>query len=76
MKEGLGVGRHRAYFTKGTALSFVIPESWAHCDLICSGGRGVLKLLILLEDNHSFLLFIHSTEIFELSLSTRLCNKV
>lgn len=41
MKGRSGVGRHRAYFTKGTALSFVIPESWAHCDLICSGGGGV-----------------------------------
>ena len=57
MKGRPGVGRQRAYFTKGTALPFVIPESWAHWDLIRSGGGGVLKILILLEDTHSFIIY-------------------
>lgn len=41
MKGRPGVSRRRAYFTKGTALPFVIPESWAHWDLIRSGEEGV-----------------------------------
>lgn len=61
MKGRPGVGRHRAYFTKGTALPLVIPESWAHWDLISSGGGGggryVLKVLILPEDIHSFIIY-------------------
>ena len=58
MKGRPGVGRHRAYFTKGTALPLVIPESWALWDLISSvGGQYVLKVLILPEDIHSFIIY-------------------
>lgn len=74
MKGRPGVGRHRAYFTKGTALPLVIPESWAHWDLISSGGGGAVCVeSIDSSRRYSFLYYLFiQQKFFELSLSTRL----
>ena len=73
MKGRPGVGRHRAYFTKGTALPLVIPESWALWDLISSGGGAVCVESVDSSRRYSFLYYLFiQQKFFELSLSTRL----
>lgn len=75
MKGRPGVGRHRAYFTKGTALPLVIPESWARWDLISSGVEGGDAVCVESIDSsrrYSFLYLFIQQKFFELSLSTRL----